>query len=192
MVSVNFQNNVKVCRMSGTNKVQTAPFPTKVNSDDKDKKSISFKSVEGYQSVVSIRTELATSDEKKKYKEISEELNSAYKKKLEYALKTGILLKNNSDDKSSVLDNLHKILKEERDPGLDGRTILKEALDIIHNPYVITQKCEDIPDEYIIDIQYRLGLMYDERSQIYCYSCMITYRSDLEEYLSLQKKGRYK
>ena len=158
MVSVNFQNNVKVCRMSGTNKVQTAPFPTKVNSDDKDKKSISFKSVEGYQSVVSIRTELATSDEKKKYKEISEELNSAYKKKLEYALKTGILLKNNSDDKSSVLDNLHKILKEERDPGLDGRTILKEALDIIHNPYVITQKCEDIPDEYKLQVA---GLITD-------------------------------
>ena len=56
--------------------------------------------------------------------------------------------KNNSDDKSSVLDNLHKILKEERDHGLDGKTILKECLDIINNPYVITQTCEDIPDEY--------------------------------------------
>ena len=34
-----------------------------------------------------------------KYKEITEVLYSNYKKKLEYALKSGILLKNNSDDK---------------------------------------------------------------------------------------------
>ena len=51
---------------------------------------------------------------------------------------------------------------------------------------------KDIPDEYIINIQYRISSMYDERSQIYCYSCMIIYRTDLEEYLSHHKKGRYK
>ena len=51
---------------------------------------------------------------------------------------------------------------------------------------------KDIPEDYIIDIQYRLGIMYDERSQIYCYSCMVIYRTDLEEFLNHQKKGRYK
>ena len=51
---------------------------------------------------------------------------------------------------------------------------------------------KDIPDEYIINIQYRISSMYDERSQIYCYSCMVIYRTDLEEYLSHHKKGRYK
>ena len=30
----------------------------------------------------------------------------------------------------------------------DSDPILKEALDTIHNPYVITQTCEDIPAEY--------------------------------------------
>ena len=109
--------------------------------------SVGFKSGV-YTSPLTVRTELTTKDEKKKFKEISSELNLEYRKKLDYALKSGILLKNNSDDKSSVLDNLHKILKEERDPGLDGRTLLKECLDIIHNPYVITQTCEDIPQEY--------------------------------------------
>ena len=102
-----------------------------------------------YTSSVSVRTTLATKEEKKKYKELMEELvEPKYKRKLEYALKSGKLLKDNSNDRSTVLDNLHKIITEERDPGLDKNTILEECLDILANPYVITQTCEDIPNEY--------------------------------------------
>ncbi len=147
MVSVNYQNNVKVVQTSGTNRVQTAPLSTTSPIAQEAPKQATFRAI-GYNTAVTVRTQLVTSDEKKKFKEISEELDGKYKQKLDFALKSGILLKNNSDDKSSVLDNLHKILKEERDHGLDGRTILKECLDIINNPYVITQTCEDIPDEY--------------------------------------------
>lgn len=102
-----------------------------------------------YTSAVTVRTHLSTKDEKKKYKELMEELvEPKYKRKLEYALKSGKLLKDNSNDKSTVLDNLYKIIKEDRDPGLDKNTILLECLDILANPYVITQTCEDIPKEY--------------------------------------------
>ena len=102
-----------------------------------------------YTSAVTVRTHLATKDEKKKYKELMEELiEPKYKRKLEYALKSGKLLKDNSNDKSTVLDNLYKIIKEDRDPGLDKNTLLEECLDILANPYVITQTCEDIPKEY--------------------------------------------
>ena len=101
-----------------------------------------------YSSSVTVRTQLTTKDEKKKYKELMEELvEPKYKRKLEYALKSGKLLRNNSNDKSTVLDNLYKIVTEERDPGLDKNTILQECLDILANPYVITQTCEDIPKE---------------------------------------------
>ena len=79
-----------------------------------------------------------------------------YRKKLEFALKSGLLLKNNSNDRSSVLDNLHKIITEERDPGLDKINILQECLDILANPYVITQTCEDIPAQYKRQV---IGLM---------------------------------
>ena len=58
--------------------------------------------------------------------------------------------------------------------------------------YEVNSWLNNIPDEYIIDIQYRISSMYDQRSQIYCYSCMIIYRNDLEDYLSHQKKDRYK
>lgn len=101
-----------------------------------------------YTTAVTMRTNLTTKDEKKKYQDLYEELDSKYRKKLDFALKSGQLLKNNSNDKSSVLDNLHKIITEERDAGLDKTTILEECLDILTNPYVITQTCEDIPAEY--------------------------------------------
>ena len=115
MVSVNFQNYEKVYQTSGAKKInQTAPFPSATNEESK--KTPAFKSG-AYTTSINIRTQLTTSDEKKKYKELSQELDLKYRKKLEYALKSGVLLKNNSDDKSTVLDNLHKIFKEERDLG---------------------------------------------------------------------------
>ena len=81
---------------------------------------------EGYQTNATVKTSLATKNERKKYNALSNELDLNYRKKLEFALKSGQLLKNNSNDKSSVLDNLYKILTEERDAGLDKITILKE------------------------------------------------------------------
>ena len=114
MVSVNFNNNVKVYQTGGINKIQATNFPEPVtpvsNPITSSPSSPSFKA-EPYRTTLTIRTQLITDDEKKKYKELTEALDGKYKKKLDYALKTGILLKNNSDDRSSVLDNLHKILK---------------------------------------------------------------------------------
>jgi len=125
MVSVNLQNE-KVYVASGAKEVQPAPFPLKksvaTNPNIQNSELPSFRSASGT-SAVTVRTQLNTSDEKKKYKELSEALNGKYRKKLEYALKSGILLKNDSDNKTSVLDNLHKILKEERDLGLNNAWI---------------------------------------------------------------------
>ena len=158
MVSVNFNtfNSVPVVRL---NRIQPAisvkETPQPAVQKAKTVTQPSFKS-DSTNNDLKVRTQLVTKDEKKKYNEILEVLDGKYKRKLEYALKSGKLLKNDSDDKSSVLDNLHKILKEERDPGLDGRTILKECLDILNNPFVITQHGEDIPNEYKMPV---LGLI---------------------------------
>lgn len=144
MASVNFPN-VNIYQTNGISKKNSVDKPI---SNPADVQSAPSFRAEAYQSAVTVRTSLTTKDEKKKYEEISNELELEYRKKLEFALKSGQLLKNNSNDKSSVLDNLHKILKEERDPGLDKINLLKECLDILTNPYVITQTCEDIPSEY--------------------------------------------
>jgi len=156
MVSVNYQNNVNFYQTSGIQKKQSAHLPVS-NPQGQTENTTNFKA-EGYQPVIGIRTELTSKDEKKKYNDLVVVLDKNYRKKLDFALKTGILLKNDSADKSSVLENLHKILKEPRDQGLDGQTIVKEALDIIYNPYVITQTCEDIPVEYKTPI---IGLITD-------------------------------
>ena len=159
MVSVNLQNNVQVANLSGSKNIQATQIQAQENNNPVASSAGVSKpgfKAQSYKTAATIRTNLVTSDEKKKYNEIVAELDAKYRRKLEYALKTGTLLKNDSDDKSSVLDNLHKILKEERDKGLEGRTIVKEALDIIENPYVITQNCEDIPNEYKTEV---LGLI---------------------------------
>ena len=146
MDSVQFKNtgvNVPQTQTVNHNRQSAVTNPAVLNTEVKEYKPAS------YNTAVTVRTHLATKDEKKKYKELMEELvEPKYKRKLEYALKSGKLLKNNSNDKSTVLDNLYKIIKEDRDPGLDKNTILEECLEILANPYIITQTCEDIPKEY--------------------------------------------
>ena len=147
MDSVQFKN----VGVNEPQKIQTVNHKdsTVVTQPSTDRINTAQYNPKAYNSAITVRTTLATKDERKKYKELMEELiDPKYKRKLEYALKSGKLLKNNSNDKSTVLDNLYKIIKEERDPGLDKNTILIECLDILANPYVITQTCEDIPKEY--------------------------------------------
>ncbi len=146
MASVNLPN-LNIYQTSSVRFKNTEDKPVTNPSANTPQNHPAFRA-EAYTSTVTIRTSLATKDERKKYNALSNELELPYRKKLEYALKSGQLLKNNSNDKSTVLDNLYKIITEERDPGLDKITILKECLDILANPYVITQTCEDIPKEY--------------------------------------------
>ena len=147
MASVEFQNLNN--NVYGAAKVQkkTLPAENSVSQVQSPSQKPAFRA-DAYTSVLNVRTSLTTKDEKKKYEELSNELHLDYRKKLEFALKSGLLLKNNSNDKSTVLDNLYKILKEERDPGLDKINILQECLDILANPYVKTQTSEDIPSQY--------------------------------------------
>lgn len=145
MDSVKFQNLNNIYQVASIKKKAEA---TPVEQPSAKATTAPAFRAQAYTSAVTIRTSLANKDERKKYEELSSELELPYRKKLEFALKSGQLLKDNSNDKSTVLDNLHKIIKEERDPGLDKVTILKECLDILANPYVITQTCEDIPNQY--------------------------------------------
>ena len=78
--NVNGVQQKKAPEKTVSNPVQTAPKPA-------------FKA-EAYTSAVTIRTSLTTKDEKKKYEELSNELDLKYRKKLEFALKSGLLLKN--------------------------------------------------------------------------------------------------
>lgn len=95
------------------------------------------------------RTELLTKEEKTKYKELAGLVDPPSKKALNTLLKLGVLLNNDSGDRTSVLDNLHKIAKNPRAEGLSNRNILYETIRSIANPLVITQQLGDIPPDYV-------------------------------------------
>lgn len=93
-----------------------------------------------------LQTTLATEEAQKKYAEISAILEPETRVALSGLLKSGTLLNNNSNDGSSVLDNLHKMATEPRIRGLNPKTLVTEAIATVANPSVITQKFEDIPE----------------------------------------------
>jgi len=95
-----------------------------------------------------IRTNLSTKEEKEQYKVISQYLDRSGREMLNSTLKTGKLLNNNSNDKSSVLDNLYKMTMTQRANGIDPNIVLKDTLTAIYNPHTITQKFGDVPNEY--------------------------------------------
>ena len=99
-----------------------------------------------YNTVNVAKTTLTTQADIKKYTEVSANLDTDGKKALDYMLKTGSLLNNKSNDKTSTLDNLHKILTNKRANGLDAKIMLNDTVKTIANPAVITQHFGNIPD----------------------------------------------
>lgn len=100
----------------------------------------------GYNTVNVAKTTLTSQTDIKKYTDVASNLDSEGKKALDYMLKTGSLLNNKSNDKSSTLDNLHKILTNKRANGLDAKTMLNDTVKTIANPAIITQHFGNIPE----------------------------------------------
>ncbi len=99
------------------------------------------------QPVYTLRTSLSTKEEKTKYNAVSEMLDRKIKRTLNKLLKEGKLLNNISNDRSTVLDNLYKIVQNPRIMGLNKETILKETIETIDFPFIITQKFGDLPEK---------------------------------------------
>lgn len=99
------------------------------------------------QPVYTLRTSLSTKEEKTKYNAVSEMLDRKTKRTLNKLLKEGKLLNNISNDRSTVLDNLYKIAQNPRIMGLNKETILKETIETIDFPFIITQKFGDLPEK---------------------------------------------
>ena len=98
--------------------------------------------------VLNKRTELSSADEKQKYTELLQMVDKNTKKQIELLLKSGILLNSESNDHSTVLDNLYKMAKTPRAEGLSQDGILRDTIATISYPFVITQQFGDIPAEY--------------------------------------------
>ena len=92
-----------------------------------------------------LRTRLEGKDEKNKYNLISKNLDKDTKKTLKLMLKQGILLNSNSNDHSTVLDNLYKIATPPRATGLSNIGVLKDTINKLYSPYNVTQQFGDFP-----------------------------------------------
>ena len=73
--------------------------------------------------------------------------NVLRQKKLDALLKNGTLLNANSNDGTSVLQNIHKTITSKRTADIDGVKIAGQIIDTLYNPAIITQRFGDIPRE---------------------------------------------
>lgn len=96
-------------------------------------------------SATQVRTSLSSKEEKAKYNDISEIIDKNAKKELNNLLKQGKLLNSASNDNSTTLDNLHKIITEKRVAGIDSKRYLAEVISAINDPHIIDQKFGDVP-----------------------------------------------
>ena len=93
-----------------------------------------------------LRTRLNSQEEQNKYNTVLSHLDRASKKKMKNLLKSGVLLNADSNDNSTVLDNLYNIAVKDRANGLSRDEILKDTIETIADPYIITQQFGDIPE----------------------------------------------
>ena len=116
-----------------------------------EKKYVPIKNNISFGSLRIIRTEL-TNFEQKMYSKVLSSLPAEQRNQMENLLKKGILLDSRSNDNTTVLDNLYKVLEGKRAKGLDKKIVLSEIVNTLNNPFVITQKFGDIPDKELLDI----------------------------------------
>jgi len=82
----------------------------------------------------------------KMYYQLYLALDGADRKNIEKIKNEGKLNSRISNDGSSTLENLNKILKEPRADGLQNKQVLKEVLQNLANPYIMHQKFGKVPD----------------------------------------------
>ena len=100
------------------------------------------------QPVSTIRTNFVSKEEKQKYTQLLKQVDKNTRKQLETMLKTGVLLNSDSNDHSTVLDNLYLMATTPRADGLSNEVMVKDTVATISAPYIITQQFGDIPDKY--------------------------------------------
>ncbi|MFI3300090.1 MAG: hypothetical protein R3Y28_01595 [Candidatus Gastranaerophilales bacterium] len=96
---------------------------------------------------ITLRTKL-NKHELNQYNNLINSIDKTSRKRVEVLLKKGILLNSNSQDKSTVLDNLNKIAEMPRAKGLDSVNLIQSTIEILDDPFKSTQKFGDIPENY--------------------------------------------
>lgn len=145
----NNYNTAKSPEVVVTKSEQNQSAPQQYFGSNSIESKISFKAA----APVHFSTQLTSADEINKYNEITKSADKTTRKNLDYLLKTGILLNSDSNDNSTTLDNLYKIATTERAQGLNNEVILRDTVQILAQPHVVTQQFGNIPKQYAQQVQ---------------------------------------
>lgn len=138
-------------------------------------KKVSAENLQAYVPSFAKASKNSAPTQKEQMKKIKSKLDSEALKDFKELQQKGILLDNSSNDGSTVLDNLYKIVTEPRIVGLSDSLILKETLKALNNPPSITQKFGDIPDQVANEIAKETGTPFPERAKnVVSSSCVVT------------------
>ena len=143
------------------------------NGDNENLKSVNSENLKAYHpsftafwnSKIEENKNQSNVDKDTQYNIIKSKLDKATAKKLENLKQKGILDNNKSNDGSTVLENLYKITSEPRIQGLNDSLILTEVISALDNPFSITQKFGDIPDNVAEEIQQETGEQIPETAK---------------------------
>lgn len=143
-------NKIYSTQQAVTSPVTSNVIPPVPSASSKPVQNTSFKG-ESTQ-LTNIRTQLTTNDEKTKYSQLYTVLDKSERQDLDLLLKSGILLSTDSNDKTSTLDSLYKMVSTPRLEGINPKVALSDTISTIANPFKITQNFGDIPKPYIKQI----------------------------------------
>jgi len=85
-------------------------------------------------------------------KELNTFIDSKSQKLLKKLLNNGKLLSNKSNDGTTTLENLYKLMKQPREEGFDSKILIEETLNILADPYTTTQDFGKTPKEVLPQI----------------------------------------
>lgn len=92
---------------------------------------------------------LNSTDYSMMYSKLNNFVDKESKKKLQILHENKKLMSNASNDNSSTIENLYKIISTPRAAGIDPKIIIKETLNTLADPYIITQDFGKVPKEIL-------------------------------------------
>lgn len=144
---ISLQHNYSTKPLSVQNKkedTQNNSAPKEQTQNYATPSSVNF---QGWFSNIGFNKGLKTPDDKVMYEELKSSLDFKGQNELEKLKKSGKLMDKSSNDESTTLKNLYKIIKTPRAQGLSTKNILLSTIETLNNPFIITQTFGDIPPE---------------------------------------------
>jgi len=147
----NLNNNIAKSRPAFGLSDSTPTFVNIVNqyTGNQQNKNSNLPDNAAYRVLPTRNNTIDSSNYSKMFSQLSDFVDNESKKHLQTLHETKKLLSNNSNDNSTTIENLYKIMTESRTGGFDPKIILKEALKTLADPYIITQDFGKIPEVII-------------------------------------------